>query len=84
MARTLLHMAQPPSASVRLASAIRGLLDTHDVSQRQAAEQTGIPEATLRRRLTGNSPFDSNELDALAHVFGLTLVELVTLAECAA
>lgn len=55
-------------------------MDVNGVSTKALAEATGISRMTLARRLTGNSGFTVNELDALAVYFGTTPSALVEVA----
>ena len=48
------------------------------LSVRGAANLTGISLSTLRRRLTCESPFLINEIDAIADLLGTTVTKLVT------
>lgn len=64
-----------------LAEVVKNSLTEAGVSRRDAADLTGIPLTTLSRRLTGNSPFLSTELDRIASVTGTTVSALVSAAE---
>lgn len=65
-----------------LDQAMRQLLKAARVSQREAAERTGIPLVTLNRRLTGRGrDWLIPEMAALRDVVGATLVEMVQRAE---
>lgn len=55
-------------------------MDVGGVSVKALAEATGIARMTLARRLTGNSGFTVNELDALAAYFDTTPAALVEVA----
>lgn len=50
-------------------------------SQQAMANETGIPRVTLRRRLSGASPFNVSELDAIARTLGIPTKELTDVAE---
>jgi lambda repressor-like predicted transcriptional regulator len=41
------------------------------------AEATGIPRTTLRRRLLGTSPFNTDELDLIAAVLDVKVTDLL-------
>lgn len=60
------------------AERVRGLMVAAGESEKSLAERTGIPRATLGRRLTGNSPFTVSELDALADHYATTTAALVS------
>lgn len=64
-----------------IAEAVKIALADAGVSRRDAAALTGIPLTTLTRRLTGNSPFLSTELDRIASVAGTTVSALALAAE---
>lgn len=55
-------------------------MDDAGLSLRETARCSNIPLSTFSRRLNG-SPFLSTELAALAHVFDVTVSQLVTEAE---
>ncbi|MDO8645187.1 MAG: winged helix-turn-helix domain-containing protein, partial [Candidatus Planktophila sp.] len=52
--------------SKEIVALIRKRLSDAGITQRQAAEKTGISLATLNRRLTGQSPFFIYELVPIA------------------
>lgn len=64
-----------------IASVASAALTEAGISQRDAAERTGIPLATLSRRLTGRTPFILTELEAIASLVGTTLTDLVARGE---
>lgn len=66
MAPTMFHMAHQPSWSQRVATRIRTVLAASDISVRALAEATGIPLATLSRRVRGLSPWDTAQIEAVA------------------
>lgn len=72
------HMTSTTAQTV--ASRVSGLMDVSGVSVKALAEATGIARMTLARRLTGNSGFTVNELDALAAYFNTTPSALVETA----
>lgn len=80
------HMdtTSPTETTRRIAVAVTSALREAGISQDTAAERTGIARTTLKRRLSGNSPFKVSELDALATLTGTTLGALVQSAEDAA
>lgn len=68
-------MQTPTTQTV--ASRISDLMASSGVSVKGLAEETGISRMTLVRRLSGNSPFTVNELDAIADHFGTTPIALM-------
>lgn len=71
----------PDAASRAVARAVSDALRAAGVSQRDAAERSGIPLTTLSRRLTGASPLLYTELVALAGLAGVTVTELAAEVE---
>lgn len=68
-----------------VANVIGTLMTERGTTRVELAEATGIPYATLHRRLQGGSkPFDLNELDAIARYFKTDLVAITTRANGAA
>lgn len=47
------------------------------VSQTRLAEALGMSQSSVSRRLTGEAPFDVNELGAIAEVLGVELADLL-------
>jgi transcriptional regulator with XRE-family HTH domain len=74
-------MVTPEQTSRALARAVAEALAEAGVSQRKAAEATGIPLTTLSRRLTGASPLLATELASLASLLGITVSALAIAAE---
>ncbi len=68
------------STAARLATAVAAALQTAGISLRQTEEQTGIPRATLTRKLRTGA-FTVPELEALAGAAGTTVAALVAEAE---
>jgi transcriptional regulator with XRE-family HTH domain len=60
---------------------VRVALDDAEITHREVTRRTGIPTATLSRRMTGNSPFDMNELALIAGILGVWPSELIRKAE---
>lgn len=57
--------------SPRIAEAVRVRLATSNHTERTLADATGIPRATLQRRLAGLVPFTVRELGLIAHELGV-------------
>lgn len=72
-----LHMETPEQEMRRVARAVSTALQAAGISQREAADATGIPINTLSRRLTGKTPLNVNELAALGGLVGKSVSELV-------
>lgn len=80
----MLKRITPEQTSREISRAVSEALRAAGISQRIAAEQTGIPLTTLSRRLTGAAPFLVTELAALAMVLGTTVSALTARAEVVA
>lgn len=77
----MLHVEHPEQTSRSLAGVISQRLRDADISQREAANRTGIPLTTLSRRLTGVSPLLVTELASLASLLDTTVSCLANEAE---
>lgn len=60
---------------------VRVALDDAEITHREVTRRTGIPTATLSRRMTGNSPFDTNEIALIAGILNVLPSELFRKAE---
>lgn len=69
------------NTSTRISRVVTQMLEQAGVSQKAAAEATGIPRATLIRRLSGHSPFQTTELEAVAALLGVNVSDIVLAAE---
>lgn len=56
---------------------VRGEMARKGVNQTQMAEALGISQAAVSARLRGVTPFDINELAAIARLLGVTVERLV-------
>lgn len=74
-------MGTPEATAGGIARAVSAALRDAGISQREAANNAGIPLTTLARRLTGRSPFLTTELAALADLMGTTVSQLVAAGE---
>lgn len=72
-------MPEPLSAAV--AAEVRRLLDERGMSGRALALASGINPRAIDRKLAGASPFDVDDLEAIAPVFGVAAAELLAWAE---
>jgi transcriptional regulator with XRE-family HTH domain len=73
-------MATNTDTSRGLARNVSAALSAAGIAQRDAAARTGIPLSTLSRRLTGNSPFNTDELALIADLLGVNVSDLFTRA----
>lgn len=76
-------MVTTNATSQGIAEVVTGALSEAGIAQRDAAARTGIPFTTLRRRLTGYSPFNMAELVLIADLLGQPLSSLIQMAEAA-
>jgi transcriptional regulator with XRE-family HTH domain len=67
-----------------IAGEIRAELARQNLTYKALSEATGIPAATMTRRLKGTRPFYLEELQSIAQFLGLTLSELTERSEDAA
>lgn len=72
------------SLSLRTAQVVSTAIDAAGLTQLGVSETTGIPRATLIRRLRGQSPFTLTELAAVAEVLDTTVGDLLRTVEDAA
>ncbi|PZM88676.1 MAG: hypothetical protein DIU79_16495 [Actinobacteria bacterium] len=63
--------------SGRVAEEIRALLARRRMSGRELARQLGVSPSWVSYRLTGTQPIDLNDLDAIAQVLGVGIVDLL-------
>lgn len=75
---TVSHMSTPHTFSRAVASALATALVAYNWSQRDLAEATGIPLATLNRRLRGQSPLLITETAAICDALGISIAILMT------
>jgi transcriptional regulator with XRE-family HTH domain len=73
-------MDTPEQTSREISRTVSEALRVAGISQRSAADLTGIPLTTLNRRLTGAAPFLVTELYSLAKVLGTTVSALTETA----
>lgn len=59
---TVCHMAHTQSLNAEIAGNVRATLAERGVSQTELSTLTPIAERTLRRRMTGDSPWTTDEL----------------------
>lgn len=71
----------PEELSRAVAVQIRRLLEERGMSGRQLALAAGINPRSMDRKIGGRSPFDVDDLAAVAPVFGVTVSDLLRWAE---
>lgn len=85
MGTSIIRMDTAAAAAAQIPGVVRAAMDTVGMTQRELADATQIPLATLSRRLTdGGRAFDLAELSAVAGALRTTLTEIVLQAERAA
>lgn len=63
-----------------LAAALRARAAEGQVTQTQIAQVTGISQSQVSKLLRGRRVLDIDELDAICHVLGLDIGEVLTIA----
>lgn len=63
--------------TVRVAEEIRGLMGRRNISRVKLAEQLGQSRTYIGRRLSGETAFDLDDLEAIARVFGVPVAALM-------
>jgi transcriptional regulator with XRE-family HTH domain len=66
-----------PTPSAVVGANVRAELARRDMTQRNLADHLGIPQTSVSRRLSGVTPFDINELAAVAELLGVGLEVLL-------
>jgi transcriptional regulator with XRE-family HTH domain len=66
--------------SSAVAGVVRAMLDERGWSGRQLARETGINQASVARKLREESPFDLDDLQAIARAMSVDLLELMSSA----
>jgi predicted transcriptional regulator len=69
-------MALSNTHTEAVTAAVKSAIEAGGTTANAVAKATGIPQATMSRRLTG-SPFSVNELGAIADHLGITLQQLI-------
>lgn len=70
-------MAPTPSYTERVAAAVAAAIAAAGITYQATAKGTGIPQATLHRKLNEHVPFNARELEQIARYLG---IEVETLA----
>jgi DNA-binding Xre family transcriptional regulator len=77
MACLLLHMEQPTATQV-VAERVTARIKDRGTTVVWLCQDTGIPRATMMRRLAGHAPgFNLNELERIASSLDVTVASLV-------
>lgn len=64
-------------ATTRVAERVRTAMRERGIVQTALAAELGRSQTAISRRLTGEVPFDVNELDDIARVLGVDVVDLM-------
>lgn len=64
-------MATAPSLTERFASNVAATMKAQGMTLDDLVATTGIAKRTLARRMTGNSPWNSDEMDSVADALGV-------------
>jgi transcriptional regulator with XRE-family HTH domain len=67
----------PPSTYEVASRAIRVYLAFHSQNQKWLAHEVGMTSHQLSRRMTGKTPFTTDDIDDIAHVLGVTVDQLL-------
>lgn len=70
-----------PKLRESVAEEIRALMARRRVSRQAMATALGVSHTTVWRRLSGETALDLDELESIAGVLGVTVVELVSRAQ---
>jgi transcriptional regulator with XRE-family HTH domain len=70
-------MAVRGSLRERTAEEIRVLLARRRMSAAELARRTGMKQSTMARRMTGETAFDLDDLEAIANVLGVAVIDLL-------
>ncbi len=62
-----------------IARNLSGELARHRKSQSQLAKELGMSEKTISERLHGKGAFDTDQLEKIAKLFGMSLYQLMIL-----
>jgi transcriptional regulator with XRE-family HTH domain len=70
-------MANQPRWSQRTTTRLRKAIKASGLSENKLAELAGIPMSTFRRRVRGINPWDTEQIEAVARVLGVTPHDLL-------
>lgn len=71
-------MASPSPYAQAVSRRVRQLMAGDKITRQQISDTIGVGVGQVSRRLNGHDEFSLTELEALAPLFGLTVLELVT------
>lgn len=69
-------MTSTQSLNAQVATAIRVQLAQRNFTQAELAKMAGFTESTFSRRMTGEIPFTTEEIDKLAYILNMSVAEL--------
>lgn len=75
------HMDQDAQFRVWVAANVRAAIETAGTTQTATALAAGIPSTTWKRRINGASPFDLDELAAIAKHLDVSPADLTRAPE---
>ncbi len=76
--QTVLPLPDPQEGlTSQIARALRGVLAERQISGNRLAHETGLSQSRISRRLTGEYPLDTDELDVILTVVGVSIDELL-------
>lgn len=70
-------MSDTYTLSARVAEEIRAVLARRRMSGRQLATHLGVSQTWMSSRLSGSTPIDLNDLERIASVIGIEVVDLL-------
>lgn len=70
--------------AANIAGGVREAMTSGGITHRELSEKSGIPLATLHRRLTATTPFTMTEIKAVSIALGLDVSDLLRQSETAA
>lgn len=76
MGSKMIGMAHSNSYSEQVAAAVQSAITAAGTSVNKVSTGTGIPQATLSRRINGFTPFTVSELESIAHHLGIPVEQL--------
>lgn len=74
----------PDKLKDAIAAEVRAEMARQNKTQRQLGEAIGLPQASVCKRLSGESPFRAHELVRVAAFLGQPITQLIPATEAAA
>lgn len=71
----------PEELSAAVADQIRRLLEAHNVSGYALSKATGMPQSSISRKLSGQAPFDLDDVQKVCGVLGVDEADLIAWAK---